>query len=151
MKSGDDGNRKESQGVTAGMTAAEIQDARTRLRQMAKEGPSGGVCEKRGSGIVRELYPEIAALRAVGWRWSEIQKQIGPKIAGLKPETLERYFELVKKSKIGGKAPPKVRAGAAQRKAAMVTASADAGNGGTGRDASPEKKRARYNPDVVDP
>jgi hypothetical protein len=79
------------------MTDTEIDQARSRLKQLAKKGPPPDERKNGSLAIVEKLYDDIAAARAAGWTWERIKQGIGEKVARWRPETLERYFQLIKK------------------------------------------------------
>jgi len=81
----------------ASMTVAQIKAMRVRLKKLNKNGSHTDERKFRGVGIVRELFEEIAELRAAGWKWEAIKKEFGPEVGQWKSGTLSRYFQLIRK------------------------------------------------------
>ena len=141
---------------TGCMTDVEIQEARKRLQQLAKQTPPDNERLNRGRGIVEKLFEQIGKLRAAGHSWPRIQQEIGVKVADWKPKTLERYFQMVKKSHgtargLKGKPEASVRKPKAARSGGDTGGSASAktdvptGESGGKR----EDRRPKYDPNEI--
>lgn len=87
------------QADAASMTDAEINEAQNRLKKLAKAGPPPDERKNGSLAIVEKLYDQIAGARATGWNWQRIKTEIGPKVEKWKPETLERYFQRIRKAR----------------------------------------------------
>ena len=119
--SGEDKAGSKSSSELAGMTAAEIQAARDRLKKLAQESPPPDQQKQGGVTIVKQLYDLIAKARSKGWNWPKIQAEIGGEVLKWKPATLERYFQLAKARPNGGSR--KVTAATGVRRSATPPAS----------------------------
>jgi hypothetical protein len=140
-RTGEDARTEKTDGAARAesvrMTNAEIAEARNRLKKLAKVGPPPEEQKQGALAIVKQLFPEIAQARAAGWSWPRIQQVIGPKAARWKPETLERYFQLVRKQGLEGKQgrlerKPRPASGAPLPKPALDKAEGRKGNEGQG-------------------
>ena len=128
------------------MTDTQIKAARDRLKKLAKESPPPDQQKQGGLGIVKQLYHQITKARAAGWNWPKIQAEIGGEVVKWKPATLERYFQLVRKSAKPGKTASDSPVKTPRKKDVEPVPLGAAGKVGNGQ---PEKKRATYNADVV--
>lgn len=136
----------------ATMTDTKIQEARERLKKL-KEGPPPDQRKNSGRGIVEKLYEQVAAARAAGWNWERIKQEIGEEVAGWKPETLERYFQLARNVRgLGGRTHEPARSGASKKENPGESRNGKASR----RSGSSERERGeneppgnKYNPDVV--